>query len=586
MILNSFWQYRGIRQCNTAWSLASHATLLICAASGCTTPSGRSMSATEDRPRRAAVHAAPYEGSTERESATGQATVGQGGERSRSRDDLVTLASAEEPSPARPGRRRNNDFLNRIQLPPDLPGAESPPAALPSIDDPEARARAIENLFPPLDKVPSTVPPIPNAGLRYTLQELEDRTLSLAPAVDQAQNAIVAADGLAWQVGRAPNPLIGYEADTVRTNGTAGYQGVFFEQMIRTAGKLQLAREVASYNVANAQLDLQKAQADQLNAVRKAWYQVLVARENVRITRVLAEFSESIFQLPVDQLREEQIAPYEPLPLRALAVQSRAAFDAALARERAAWQQLAAAVGDPDLPEGELEGTAVVELESLDYGSLISWLQQTHTELQVAVNRGQQSRVEVEAQYRQRIPDVRVYSAIQEDYTTPPHQRTSWNLQVGIPVPIFDFNRGNIQKAQAEAARASREYERVRNDLRQRLAEAWQRYESARIQVLAYRSRILPDQARAYLGFARRHAEEGSVTYTDVVVAQQNLSTALNIYVSSLTEQWNAWTDLLQILQIQNLAQVPEGVISPAGVPPLAPASPDAVPPGPADEPR
>lgn len=468
-------------------------------------------------------------------------------------------------------------FARRLQLPADLPGAESPPAVLPPADDPQARAKAIENLFPPFGPLPILSPAIPETGLRYTLAELEARTLAIAPAVDQAANAVVAADGVAWQAGRPFNPQVGYEADTVRTLGTAGYQGVFVEQVFQTAGKRQLAQQVACFDITSAEFNLQKARLDQLNGVRKAWYQVLVARENLRITRALAEFSDTIFELPLDQLRQEQIAPYEPLPLRALAIQARAAYEAAQARDRAAWQVLAAAVGDPSLPPGDLEGNAAMPVFALDYAQLSSLLQANHTDLQVALNRNQQSQVEVERQYRKRVPDLRIYSAVQEDYTSPPVQRTTWNLQVGVPVPIFDLNRGNIQKARAEQARASREFERVRNELQADLADAWQRYETARIQVEAYRNRILPDQARAYLGIVRRHDEEGSVTYTDVVVAQQNLVMALNTYINSLTEQWNAWGDLLRIVQIDDPAmlQFPGGI---------GPASPEgtAIPPAPA----
>jgi len=468
-------------------------------------------------------------------------------------------------------------FASRLQLPAELPGAESPPAILPPAEDPQARAQAIENLFPPFGPLPTLSPAIPETGMRYTLAELEARTLAIAPAVDQAANAVVAADGLAWQAGRPFNPQVGYEADTVRTLGTAGYQGVYVEQVFQTAGKRQLAQQVACYDITSAEFNLRKARIDQLNGVRKAWYQVLVARENLRITRALAEFSDSIFELPLDQLRQEQIAPYEPLPLRALAIQARAAYEAAQARDRAAWQVLAAAVGDPTLPPGDLEGTAVMPTASLDYAQLSSLLQANHTDLQVALNRNQQSQVEVERQYRKRIPDLRVYTAVQEDYTSPPVQRTTFNVQVGVPVPIFDLNRGNIQKARAEQARASREFERVRNELQADLAEAWQRYETARIQVEAYRNRILPDQARAYIGIVRRHDEEGSVTYTDVVVAQQNLVMALNTYITSLTEQWNAWGDLLRIVQIDD-----PSLLQLESIPGPTPLERAAIPPAPA----
>ena len=79
------------------------------------------------------------------------------------------------------------------------------------------------------------------------------------------------------------------------------------------------------------------------------------------------------------------------------------------------------------------------------------------------------------------------------------------------------------------------------------------------------------------IGIVRRHDEEGSVTYTDVVVAQQNLVMALNTYISSLTEQWNAWGDLLRIVQIDNPAILQ---IQPGMEP--APLSGALIPPAPA----
>ena len=569
----------------SSWTVLACAAVLAWHSTGCATQS-RSRPSSAAAPA-ASVVVAGRTGKPQAPSARGRrestprtAASAAVGENENSRgDDRVILAGGEEesrsfPSPAGGRPRRIREFAERLQLPPDLPGAEFGQASLPTLDDPEARRQAIEDLFPPLPALPEHDPALDYAGRRYTLRELEELALTVAPGIEQAQQSIVGAEGAAWQVGRQPNPLFGYEADTVRTAGTAAYQGIFFEQNLRTAGKLKLAQEVAGYDVVNAELDFRKAQADQLNAVRKAWFNVLVARENVRITRVLAAFSESMFTLPVDQLRQEQIAPYEPLPLRALVVQARAAFEAAIARERAAWQQLAAAVGEPNLPEGELEGTAVVKLNSLHFPGLVTWLEAYHTDLQAACNLERQAQVQVEAQYRQRVPDLRIYSAVQEDYTTPPVRRTVYNLQVGFPVPIFDFNRGNIQKAQAGLVSASRQYERVRNDLRQKLAAAWQRFESARIQVLAYRQQVLPDQARAYLGFAQRHAEEGSVSYIDVVVAQQNLATALNVYLTSLSDQWDAWTDLLQILQVTEHEQAPGAEeiwpdSPPAEVPPI-----------------
>ncbi|MFN8857328.1 MAG: hypothetical protein ACK50P_17310 [Planctomycetaceae bacterium] len=177
---------------------------------------------------------------------------------------VVTVAAeGEGPSVGRAsiggggrGELTRGSFARRLQLPPDLPGAESPPAVLPPADDPQARARAVENLFPPLGPLPVLSPAMPPTGVRYSLPELEARTLAIAPAVDQAANAVIAADGIAWQAGRPFNPQVGYEADTVRTLGTAGYQGVYVEQVFQTAGKRQLAQQVACYDITTAEFGL------------------------------------------------------------------------------------------------------------------------------------------------------------------------------------------------------------------------------------------------------------------------------------------------------------------------------------------
>ena len=55
------------------------------------------------------------------------------------------------------------------------------------------------------------------------------------------------------------------------------------------------------------------------------------------------------------------------------------------------------------------------------------------------------------------IPDVNVDATIQHDNTTAPFG-TAYNLHAGIPIPLFDRNRGNIMSADAALLRACQEY--------------------------------------------------------------------------------------------------------------------------------
>ena len=72
------------------------------------------------------------------------------------------------------------------------------------------------------------------------------------------------------------------------------------------------------------------------------------------------------------------------------------------------------------------------------------------------------------------VPDINVDASIQHDNTVAPFG-TAYNLHAGIPIPLFDRNRGNIMSADAALMRASEEYNRTRNELATSLADAFAR---------------------------------------------------------------------------------------------------------------
>jgi cobalt-zinc-cadmium efflux system outer membrane protein len=139
---------------------------------------------------------------------------------------------------------------------------------------------------------------------------------------------------------------------------------------------------------------------------------------------------------------------------------------------------------------------------------------------------------------------------------SPPHE-VQVDAQLGVALPLFDRNQGNILQAEAQLARANREVARVENDLSQRLAEAFERYRNQQTQVLFYRDSILPNQVRVYRAlYERYHTEPAKVQYSDLVVTQQTLAQALTTYVQSLTAQWQAVVDLGALLQTDDLYQL------------------------------
>src|SRR5262249_18596096 len=163
-----------------------------------------------------------------------------------------------------------------------LPGAWAPPIQLPR--DPKERVEALEKLFPPLPALAAEVEPVPGPhGAPVTLAELQQLALTNSPLIRQAAADVEAARGAVIQAGAYPNPTMGYEGDQIGSSGTAGQQGIFIDQLIKTGGKLQLAQAAALMDERQAALALRKAQSDLASQVRAGYFAVLVARETLRV---------------------------------------------------------------------------------------------------------------------------------------------------------------------------------------------------------------------------------------------------------------------------------------------------------------
>src|SRR4029077_16410833 len=94
----------------------------------------------------------------------------------------------------------------------------------------------------------------------------------------------------------------------------------------------------------------------------------------------------------------------------------------------------------------------------------------------------------------------------QKDFTTPPFNTTA-NVEVGVPIPVWDRNQGGIHQAEADLAKALDEACRVKLDLLGKLADAAERYATNKTLVEVSLTQILPDQARAYRGVLDRYQQ-------------------------------------------------------------------------------
>lgn len=480
----------------------------------------------------------------------------------------------------------STSLSDRLRLPKSLPGSDVPPLRLPrdDPDHPEKLRKTIDELFPELPKLLRLDQPPETTVGSTSLSELERIAIESHPSIIQARADVDSAVGKMVQAGLRPNPNMGYETDSFGTGtGTGygfGYQGGLYSQVFKTAGKLDLARSSATMNLYNAQLDLTKAQIAVRSQVRRTFFAVLVAHEQERVADALAQFTHEVYRVQVDQLKGGQAAAYEPMQLRVLATQARAALIQAQNRTDAAYRKLASAVGSYQLPKLPLAGSVHQDGPTIDYEAALARMTEVHTDILSARNSVHRSRIDLRLAEITPIPDVNFYTAIQKDNTTPPFV-TVFNMQLSVPVPVFDRNQGGIRNAHGQLVRASQEENRLRNELAFDLAAAFEGYKSNRELVRLYRNQIIPDQSRAYRGVYERHQQEPvAVGFGDIVNAQQTLANVITTYLNSLGDYWTAVVDIAELLQIENLNQpIPSVWMVPIELPPEPNQQPEGNPP-------
>jgi cobalt-zinc-cadmium efflux system outer membrane protein len=387
-----------------------------------------------------------------------------------------------------------------------------------------------------------------------TLLDFEQMALQGNPTLAQAAANVEAARGRALQSGLYPNPTVGYVADRIGAAGSAGeLQGAFIDQTIVTAGKLRLNRAKFAQEVSQTEALALAQQYRVLNGVRVRFYQLLAMQRLLDVRAGLDKVAEDAVTTTEELVNVGAANKSDLLQARIEARQERVALENARTLYLAAWQQLTAFVGNPCLPvarlQGNLEAVAVVP----DCDTTLAHLLEASPELQVARAQVTRNQLALKREQVEPIPNVQVQVSNGYDFET---RNNVTSVQVGVRLPLWDKNQGNIGAARAQFAYAQAELGRVELSLRQRLARAYARYRTARAVVDSYRQHNLPEAKEAYElyldSFRKRRA-----AWPQVLVAQRTYFQISVDYVQALEQLRRAEVAILGLLLVDGLDEPP-----------------------------
>jgi cobalt-zinc-cadmium efflux system outer membrane protein len=387
-----------------------------------------------------------------------------------------------------------------------------------------------------------------------SLADLEQMAVQGNPTLAQAAANVEAAQGRTLQSGLYPNPTVGYEADRIGAAGTAGeLQGAFIDQTIVTAGKLRLNRAKYAQEVSQTEALALAQQYRVVNGVRVRFYQLLAMQRLLDVRADLLRLAEDAVKTTEELMNVGAANKADLLQARIEARQERVALENARALYLAAWQQLAAFVGHPCRSVSRLQGDLEAAGALPDFDATLAHLLEASPELQVARAEVTRTQIALKREQVEPIPNVQVRVANGYDFDT---RKDTTSVTLGVRLPLFDKNQGNIQAARAQLAYAQAELGRVELSLRQRLARVYARYRTARALAENYRKDNLPEAKEAYElyldSFRKRRA-----AWPQVLVAQRIYFQISVDYTEALDELRRSEVSILGLLLVDGLDEPP-----------------------------
>lgn len=383
----------------------------------------------------------------------------------------------------------------------------------------------------------------PSSESFLRLEELERMALANNPTVAQVDAIVRSVLGRGIQAKLYPNPLIGYSADdiAVRSPGRSRHR-FWVQQSIVTGNKRQLVQDAAGLERLHAEAERELQRRRVQGAVRGLFYEALGAARLVEVRRDLArllseavDVSEQLYN--VGQADRPDVIEVEIEADRARLELGRAETDL----ERV-WQALAAMVGNPALARATLVGDIEADVPVVDEQALETQILREHPELAIARARVEHAKVSLNRTRADRIPNFFLRGGAGYNFDRSESGRdvgAEVFFEIGVPLPLFNRNQGNIASAEAQLPLAEGELRRTELELRTRLAEVLKTYRDARRTVEAYRQGVLARAQRAYELYLNRFRQMAAA-YPQVLVAQRTLGQVRTEYVRALVDLWQS----------------------------------------------
>lgn len=383
-------------------------------------------------------------------------------------------------------------------------------------------------------------------SVSYSLNDLVLIASSVNPTLVKAVAEIEQAKGERVQAGLYPNPRMETNNPEIWA-GQDSYVNFGFQQDLVTKGKLRIEKAAADQSVRRESAEFDLARAKLFTEVRSQFLQTLAAKHRV----ALAEYLVRVVKRSVtvaEQLREAGEGNLTDVLLLENDLQ-RAYYDLDNARTylEGEYRQLAAVIGQPDMPISAIQGTLFgdpVELNEDEVRNFVANQSSLVEAMRAEITRSQMllRRQEVEP-----YPDIRFGPSYQTG--TQSNSGQFW-LSVVFEIPVWDLNQGNIRKANAKVRGATAELDVVRNLMLKQVSEKFANYRAARQRAIRMQNTMLPN-AQKSISLVRDGFSKGQFDVSRLLQAQRSLTEIAREHINASEAAWISAAEIAGMVQLE-----------------------------------
>jgi len=340
-----------------------------------------------------------------------------------------------------------------------------------------------------------------------------------------------------------PNPVLTLDTDYLDILGTGfstknqagpGEVSARTDFVLERGGKRERRVEVADNARAVAQLQLLNTTRTLLMDVQSAFIDVLLAKESLALAHENLKAFESIVAVNTSRVRAGDLAKVELVRSQVAALQFRNAVRQAESKLRVAGNRLQSLMGRRLLsPDFDAVGDLRRESGPVTVEDVRTRALELRPDL-LALNRDQ---ARSEADLRLQIAQGKVDYTIGTQY-----HRQFWNARgnsLGIffsaPLPVFNKNQGEIERARQEGQQIQAKIRALQNDIATEVQNAYQQYGTAKDLLESFEKDMLA-QARDVRETTVYSYRRGEASFVELLDAQRAFNDTMQGYNEARAE--------------------------------------------------